>query len=151
MLRVLIKIANRLDQKGFTEEADYIDGVITEVHGKMPEYLEEKSMYGSELGDFSDLDDTNITPGEAFGVGHAVAEHNSEKSGGHIHEEMSYMAKPQLARIEESAYECYSMIEDNEQLKDWMESHIAQAEQLITSVHKALKHQKHMYKVQRDS
>ena len=37
MLEKLIKLANRLDEMGCSKEADYLDGVITEVHGKMPE------------------------------------------------------------------------------------------------------------------
>ncbi len=146
MIKELIRLANRLDEIGYQKEADYLDGIITEVHGKMPE---DSGIYVSELGDFSDLDDTNITPGEAFGIGHEAAEHSLKSKEDHVRlETSSYMARPQLARIEECASECYRMIEKDEQLKDWMESHIAQAEQLITSVHKALKHQKHMYGVQ---
>ncbi len=69
----LISIANELDKKGLFKEADFIDGVITRVHGKGPE-----EPVGLELGDFTNLDDTNITKDEAFDAGHAVCENSLE-------------------------------------------------------------------------
>lgn len=50
------------------------------------------------------------------------------------HEEGSYMAKKQLFTIAIMAYKMWEEMEDGEQLEDWMESKIAQAEQSITSV-----------------
>ena len=49
----------------------------------------------------------------------------------------NYMAKPQLFIIATLAQKMWEIMEDNEELDDWMESKIAQAEQSITSVVKA--------------
>jgi len=50
------------------------------------------------------------------------------------HEEGSYMAKQQLFTIATLAYKMWEMMEEGEQLEDWMESKIAQSEQSITAV-----------------
>lgn len=50
------------------------------------------------------------------------------------HEEGSYMAKKQLFTIAIMAYKMWEEMGEGEQLEDWMESKIAQAEQSITSV-----------------
>jgi|SRR5210317_631374 hypothetical protein len=49
----------------------------------------------------------------------------------------SYMAKQQLFTIATLAYKMWEMMEDGEQLEDWMESKLAQAEQGVVSVVKA--------------
>jgi len=49
----------------------------------------------------------------------------------------SYMAKQQLFTIATLAYKMWEQLEDGEQLDDWMESKIAQADQGVTSVVKA--------------
>ena len=49
-------------------------------------------------------------------------------------EEGSYMAKSQLYTISTLAKSMWEKMEEGEQLEDWMESKIAQAEQSITSV-----------------
>lgn len=49
----------------------------------------------------------------------------------------SYMAKQQLFTIAKVAQKMWEMMEDGEQLEDWMESKIAQTEQSIVSVVKA--------------
>ena len=49
-------------------------------------------------------------------------------------EEGSYMAKQQLYTIATLAKAMWEKLEDGEQLEDWMETKIAQAEQSITSV-----------------
>ena len=49
----------------------------------------------------------------------------------------NYMAKQQLFTIGTLALQMWEIMEDEEQLDDWMESKIAQAEQSITSVVKA--------------
>jgi hypothetical protein len=49
----------------------------------------------------------------------------------------SYMAKQQLFVIATMAYKMWEEMEDGEQLEDWMETKIAQAEQSVTSVVKA--------------
>ena len=106
MINELIKLANHLDKKGFVKEADYLDKTL-EMYNKQCDHPDwnlacvnndDSKLKVSEMGDFSNLDDTDITPGEAFGAGYAVAEHDNK-----MHHSKSYMAKPQLARIEEAA------------------------------------------------
>jgi hypothetical protein len=53
---------------------------------------------------------------------------SEDKDGG------SYMAKQQLYTIATLAHTMWEKMEDGEQLEDWMETKIAQAEQSITSV-----------------
>lgn len=50
------------------------------------------------------------------------------------HHEGSYMAKQQLFTIATLAYAMWEKMEEDEQLEDWMESKIAQAEQSVVSV-----------------
>lgn len=50
------------------------------------------------------------------------------------HEGGSYMAKQQLFIIATLAHKMWESMDENEQLEDWMESKIAQAEQSIISV-----------------
>jgi cell division protein ZapA (FtsZ GTPase activity inhibitor) len=52
-------------------------------------------------------------------------------------EKSSYMAKQQLFIIATLAYKMWEMMDENEQLEDWMESKIAQTEQNVTSVVKS--------------
>lgn len=49
----------------------------------------------------------------------------------------SYMAKQQLFTIGTLAFKMWELMEENEQLEDWMESKIAQTELNITSVVKS--------------
>jgi len=49
----------------------------------------------------------------------------------------SYMAKQQLFTIATLSYKMWEMMEDGEQIEDWMESKLAQAEQGVVSVVKA--------------
>ena len=58
------------------------------------------------------------------------------------HSKRSYMAKPQLYSLVKNAEEILSMLEDNEDIADWMESHIAQSEQMISAVHDKLSFKK---------
>tara|TARA_B100000131_G_scaffold293893_1_gene309561 strand:+ start:1704 stop:2120 length:417 start_codon:yes stop_codon:yes gene_type:complete len=127
MIKELINLANHLDSKGLRKEADYIDGVITKVHGKGPD-----EPVDLELGDFSNLGKTNIDHDEAFSAGCSVCG-NKEKSCGH--HGGSYMIKPQLYKIYEYAKKLHDMIEDGESLPDWSESHIAKMDQMIESVY----------------
>ena len=52
-------------------------------------------------------------------------------------EEGSYMAKQQLFTIATLAYKMWELMEEGEQLDDWMETKIAQSEQTIVSVVKS--------------
>ena len=49
----------------------------------------------------------------------------------------SYMAKQQLFTIATLAYKMWELMDDGEQLEDWMESKIAQAEQSVVAAVKA--------------
>lgn len=49
----------------------------------------------------------------------------------------NYMAKQQLFSIATLAYKMWEMLEEGEELEDWMETKIAQCDQSITSVVKA--------------
>lgn len=53
------------------------------------------------------------------------------------HEEGSYMAKQQLFTIATLAYKMWEIMEEGEQLEDWMESKIAQADEMVTAVVKS--------------
>jgi hypothetical protein len=53
------------------------------------------------------------------------------------HEKGSYMAKQQLFTIATLAYKMWEMMEEGEQLEDWQESKIAQAEMGVVSVVKS--------------
>ena len=53
------------------------------------------------------------------------------------HDDGSYMAKQQLFTIATLAYKMWEMMEDGEQLEDWQESKIAQAEMGVVSVVKS--------------
>lgn len=50
------------------------------------------------------------------------------------HDDGSYMAKQQLFTIATLAYKMWEMMEEGEELEDWMETKIAQSEQSILSV-----------------
>jgi hypothetical protein len=52
-------------------------------------------------------------------------------------EEGSYMAKHQLFTIATLAYKMGEMMEDGEQLEDWMETKLAQSEQSVIAVVKS--------------
>ena len=60
----------------------------------------------------------------------------------------SYMAKPQLAQIQEMAQELYDMIPEGSQLPDWCESKIAVIADKINSVYRKIKYEKDEYSVQ---
>jgi len=62
---------------------------------------------------------------------------NKMKTVNENHSEGSYMAKQQLFTIGTLALQMWELLEDEEELEDWMESKIAQAEQSIVSVVKA--------------
>ena len=125
MLRKLVKIANKLDMLEMYDEADTLDGVITHVY--------------NNLGDFSNLDKTNISPDEAFSAGHSVSE---------IKHKSSYMAKQQLAEIHELSSKLYFLIEDGEQIDDWQESYIAEIASKLDDVYKKMKYHKGEYGIQ---
>ncbi len=97
MIKQLIKLANHLDKIGLTEEAGGLDDVLQSILQMIEDksidikqteegeefvfdlWIDDKgNVVGAdpakddELGDFSDLDETNITRDEAFSAGCAV-------------------------------------------------------------------------------
>ena len=126
MLKQLVKVANKLDMLDMYDEADTVDGIITHVY--------------NDLGDFSNLDKTNISPDEAFSAGYSVSE---------IKHEGSYMAKQQLAEIHELSSKLYFLIEDGEQIDDWKESYIAEIASKLDDVYKKMKYHKSEYGIQK--
>ena len=62
---------------------------------------------------------------------------NKMKTVNENHSEGSYMAKQQLFTIATLAHAMWEKMEDGEQLEDWMESKISQAEQSIVGVVKS--------------
>jgi hypothetical protein len=53
-----------------------------------------------------------------------------------------YMSKSQLYKIGEAALKLHDMIQDGDNLPEWMQSKIAQAEQMIQSAYNAFKYDK---------
>ena len=97
----------------------------------------KRSMLGleDEVDIPGDSDDDYITSDEDLG-----ADHNSELDK---HEKKSsYMSKPQLFRITKQASEIFNMLEDNEEIEDWMESYISQASQMMQAVYGKLEYKK---------
>lgn len=64
-------------------------------------------------------------------------------------EHSSYMAKPQLAQIEEFAKELYHMIPEHMELPDWCESKIAIISAYIADVHRYIKSKSENFDIQK--
>ena len=62
-----------------------------------------------------------------------------------VMEHSSYMAKPQLSKIHEMARNLFFMLDDDEEIDDWMESYIAQVEKMLSSVYDKLRYHKETY------
>jgi hypothetical protein len=80
------------------------------------------------------LNDTNILPDEALGLG--------IKIGNHGHYKGSYMAKSHLYKVNKYAEKLYHMIPDGHNLEDWMRTKLAQIADDIGEVYHALDHHK---------
>tara|TARA_Y100000310_G_C20525360_1_gene735717 strand:+ start:195 stop:758 length:564 start_codon:yes stop_codon:yes gene_type:complete len=88
--------------------------------------------------DISDLD-----PDAAFALGKNMGS-SGDFDDDHSHS--SYMAKPQMFQVSREANSIYDMLEDDEQLDDWMESKISQASGLISSIYDSLSYKKKGHK-----
>ena len=126
MIRDLVKIANKLDMLDMHNEADIVDEAINNAY--------------SNIGDFSKLEETNISSDEAFSAGVSVSKLNQKSS---------YMSKQQLAEIHELSSKLYFLIEDNEQIDDWKESYIAEIASKLDDVYKKMKYHKGEYGIQK--
>tara|TARA_Y100000593_G_C4247126_1_gene305277 strand:+ start:679 stop:1044 length:366 start_codon:yes stop_codon:yes gene_type:complete len=80
-------------------------------------------------------DDALFKNGEHPGILNKFDTPGDSHSSKDSHNKRSYMAKPQLYSIVKNAVDIYNMLEDNQEISDWMESHISQAEQMIDAVH----------------
>ena len=91
-----------------------------------------------------DYDNDVLTPGEAFGVGISIGQHdkNDIKIGNHKHYKGSYMAKSHLYKVNKYAEKLYHMIPDGHNLEDWMRTKLAQIADDIGEVYHALDHHK---------
>ena len=67
-----------------------------------------------------------------------VLAHFDEPTRVDTHDESSYMARPQLYRIVKNSVDIFNMLEDSEEISDWMESYIAQSAQMIDAVYRKL-------------
>lgn len=147
ILKDLVKLSNSLDERGLFKEANFIDSII-QIPGQGEFLVADESCQicnaspcgcksgpSNHLGNFSNLNKTNIKPDEAFSAGITVCE-DEHKSGG------SYMAKPQLANIEDKARSINSMIAKGEEIDDWMEAYIAQADKMLTDIEHKLVYKK---------
>ena len=92
------------------------------------------------LGDYNNLNNTNITPDEAFGAGYEVAEFD-DKADKHNHN--NYMAKPSLYKVAKYAQKLLHMIPDGYELDDWQRTKIAQLADDISEVYHSLDYDFH--------
>ena len=106
-------------------------------HNFIPDHMEEKDIEELILGAIADEfeshdDDDVMTPGEAFGTG--------VKIGNHQHYKGAYMAKKQMYKVSKYAEKLYHMIPDGHNLEDWMRTKLAQIADDISEVYHALDH-----------
>jgi len=80
------------------------------------------------------LNNTNILPDEAIGLGIKIGNHKAYKG--------SYMAKSHLYKVNKYAEKLYHMIPDGHNLEDWMRTKLAQIADDIGEVYHALDHDK---------
>ena len=121
------------------------------------------SIENTNLGNFYDLNSTNIEPDDAFLAGHTVGsidglcdhedwspacvQNDQEDNmfglesgfGKHDHTG-AYMAKSQLYKVSKYSQKLYNMIPDNYNLDDWMRTKLAQISDDISEVYHALDH-----------
>ena len=88
-----------------------------------------------KIGNFSNLDDTNITPGEAFGVGYEASKFNKKNNN-------NYMSKPALYKVSKYAQKLLEMIPDGYELDDWQRTKIAQISDDISELYHSLDYDK---------
>ena len=160
MIKQLVKLANHLDSKGLTKEADELDGVVESIL----QMIEDKSIDINKIDggeqfefdlwidedgkaveaepvdhidtfpeEYSNLDETNISKDEAFSAGCSVC--GSQSKDDCDHKLKSYMIKPQLYKIYEYAKKLHDMLDDDEPLQDWAESNISKMDYMIESVY----------------
>lgn len=105
------------------------------------------------LGDYSNLNNTNITPNQAFSAGYEVSDFDDEVYGlgatsmhidfpqhgeVHKHKHNNYMAKPSLYKVAKYSQKLLQMIPDGYELDDWQRTKIAQISDDISEVYHSL-------------
>ena len=100
------------DKKGLESDLEF--------HGLEPEFVSP--------GDHGNLEMPSSCP--SCGTKHQGPCHNPAWS-----KKSSYMARPQLYRIAKYASELLQMIRDGQEVDDWIESYIAQSEQMMNAVY----------------
>ena len=91
-----------------------------------------------KIGDFSNLDNTNISPDEAYGVGYEASKINHKE-----HHDNDYMSKPSLYKVAKYAQKLLAMIPDDHEMDDWQRTKIAQIADDISEVYHSLDYDKH--------
>jgi len=86
--------------------------------------------------DYNNLNNTNITPDQAFDAGYEVAAIEDDKM--HHHKHNNYMAKPSLYKVAKYAKKLLQMIPDGYELDDWQRTKIAQISDDISEVYHSL-------------
>ena len=110
------------DQKGLESDLEF--------HGLEPEFVSP--------GDNDSLEMPLSCP--SCGTKHQGPCHNPAWS-----KKSSYMARPQLYRISKYSSELLNIIKDGEEVDDWIESYIAQAEQMMDAVYGKFEYKKSKY------
>lgn len=95
-------------------------------------------MANHPLGDYSNLNNTNITPEQAFDAGYEVSGIDDDNHRKHN----NYMAKPSLYKVAKYAQKLLHMIPDGYELDDWQRTKIAQLADDISEVYHSLDYDK---------
>ena len=117
------------------------------------DYSIDSMMANHPLGDYSNLNNTNITPNQAFNAGYEVSDFDDEVYGvsatsmhidfphhGEVqkHKHNNYMAKPSLYKVAIYSQKLLQMIPDGYELDDWQRTKIAQLSDDISEVYHSL-------------
>lgn len=136
----LVKFADYLDKNNCKKEADYVDKLIVFLNKESAEksiLMAKKAKFINSLVKLADKCDICESNYCADGLDRTIT------MVGKMPE--SYMAKPQLAKIQELAQELFMNIEDGEVLEDWQESKIAQIVSMISAIYDHIKYEKGGY------
>lgn len=122
------------------------------------DYSTDSMLANHPLGDYSNLNKTNITPSQAFSAGYEVSDFDDEVYGlgatsihidfphhgeVHKHKHNNYMAKPALYKVAKYAQKLLRMIPDGYELDDWQRTKIAQISDDISEVYHSLDYDFH--------
>jgi len=123
---------------------------------KGSDYSIDSMLSNHPLGDYSNLNNTNITPEQAFDAGYEVSAIDAEDGDvyglgatsihvdfphhGEVskHKHNNYMAKPSLYKVAKYSQKLLQMIPDGYELDDWQRTKIAQISDDISEVYHSL-------------